>query len=162
MTNDEPHDDPVRVSVFVPADVAATFRLFTEETDSWWKRGSRFRIAGANHGTLHLEPRSSGRLFESFDSGGVTRVVRTGRVRTWEPPTRLTFEWRAVLCAPDEVTHVEVTFEPSATATRVTLTHRGWSALAPDHPARRALGPINVFWGELMTSLSELALRPPP
>jgi uncharacterized protein YndB with AHSA1/START domain len=159
MTNDELPGDSVRVSALVQADVAASFRLFTEETDSWWKRGSRFRIAGSNHGTLHLEPHLSGRLFESFDTGGVTRVVRTGRVRIWEPPTRLAFEWRAVQCAPDEVTEVEVTFEPSATATRVTLTHRGWSTLRPEHPARRDLGPMDVFWGELMSSLSELALR---
>src|SRR4029453_10334200 len=34
-----------------------------------------------------------------------------GRVRVWEPPARLVFEWRAVNFAPEEKTEVEVTFE---------------------------------------------------
>jgi uncharacterized protein YndB with AHSA1/START domain len=150
-------DNPVRVSQLVQADVAATFRLFAEETDAWWKRGPRYRIAGNNHGSLHLEPRLNGRLFESFESAGVTRVVRTGRVRAWEPPTRILLEWRAPQSAPSELTEVELTFAPAADATRVTLTHRGWHALSADHPARRELDPVRAFWIELLDSLAELA-----
>jgi uncharacterized protein YndB with AHSA1/START domain len=159
---DAPSDDFVRSSLLVHADVAATFRLFTEQTDAWWKRGPRFRIAGTNRGVLHLEPRLNGRLFESFDSGGVMRVVRTGRVRAWEPPTLIAFAWRAGQCAPHELTDVEVTFEPSGTATLVTVTNRGWKALGSDPPALRALEPISSFWDELLHSLDELALRSTP
>jgi uncharacterized protein YndB with AHSA1/START domain len=159
MTTGEIASDSVCVSMLIRADVAATFRLFTEKTDAWWKHGERFRIAGSNHGTLHLEPRLNGRLFESFDSGGVTRVVRTGRVRTWEPPTRVAFEWRAVHCSPSELTDVEVRFEPSARDTLVTLTNRGWNALGPEHTARHGLESIDAFWRELLDSLSELALK---
>ena len=155
---DERSDDSVRVSVRVNADVATTFRLFTEKTDAWWKRGPRYRMAGSSHGTLHLEPFVKGRLFESFDVAGVTRVVRIGRVRTWEPPARLVFEWRAVHSAPDEVTEVEVTFAPNDDATRVTLTHRGWNELGAGHPARQTLDPISAFWSELLGSLAALAV----
>jgi uncharacterized protein YndB with AHSA1/START domain len=151
-------ENPVRVSTLVKADLAATFKRFTEETDAWWKRGPRYRIAGTNHGSIHLEPRLNGRLFESYDTDGVTRVVRMGRVRVWEPSTRIVLEWRAPRCAPSEVSEVEVTFTPDANAdvTRVTLTHRGWNALPADHPARRELDPIRAFWIELLASLAAL------
>jgi uncharacterized protein YndB with AHSA1/START domain len=152
-------DDFVRVLLLAKADVAATFRLFTEQTDSWWKRGPRFRIAGDKPGVLHLEPFLNGRLFESFDNAGVMRVVRIGRIHTWEPPKRIAFAWRAVQCAPHEVTDVEVTFEPSGTDTLVTITNRGWNALGPDHLARRSLEPLSVFWDELLSGLGELAAR---
>jgi uncharacterized protein YndB with AHSA1/START domain len=150
-------DDPVRVSVLVEADVRATFRRFTEETDTWWKRGARYRIAGANPGSLHLEPFLHGRLFESFDRGGVRKVVRIGRLHTWDPPHLIAFEWRAPQCAANELTDVEVAFEPRGADTLVTVTHRGWSALAPDHPARRELGSPREFWTELLRGLVELA-----
>lgn len=149
--------DPVRVSTLVNAELATTFRLFTEETDAWWKRGARYRVAGSHHGTLHLEPRVHGRLFESFDSGGVTRVVRIGRVQVWEAPARIVFDWRAVHCAPHELSEVEVTFARNENSTQITLTHRGWNALSADHPARRALDPIRVFWDELLRSLADFA-----
>lgn len=149
-------EDSVRVSVLVQAGLNETFRLFTAETDRWWKRGPRYRIAGTNPGSLHLEPFLHGRLFESFDAGGVTRVVRVGRVSTWEPPRRIVLDWRAVGCAPNEATGVEVTFEPEGAQTRVALTHRGWNALPAQHPAR-ALDPIAAFWDELLQSLAALA-----
>lgn len=153
----EPAEESVRVSVLVRAGVTETFRLFTAATDTWWKRGPRYRIAGSNHGALHLEPFLHGRLFESFDAAGVTRVVRMGRVQVWEPPRRIVIEWRAVRCAPSELTEVEVTFEPEGASTRVTLTHRGWNALPVEHAARRELDPIATFWGELLQSLAALA-----
>jgi hypothetical protein len=43
----------------------------------------------------------------------------------------------------------------------VTVEHRGWSSLRPDHPARHGLpGPafsrvLGMFWGDLMTALRE-------
>lgn len=104
-----------------------------------------------------------GRLFETYDSPAGPRVAETGRVTLWEPPTRLVFEWQGVNFAPDERTEVEVAFEPSASGTLVTVTHRGWSRIRPDHPARH--GPetaaivrmLGLWWGELLTSLREHA-----
>jgi uncharacterized protein YndB with AHSA1/START domain len=90
-------------------------------------------------------------------------VHETGRVIAWEPPRRLVFEWRAANFAPSEKTEVEVSFDLSASGTLVTLTHRGWSRIRPDHPARHAkevpefVRMIGLWWGDLMTSLREHA-----
>src|SRR5690606_28131801 len=113
--------DQTRVSVSVAVPVDAAFRLFTEEIDQWWRRGLKYRVAGSRRGILALEPKVGGRLFESFDDADETRVVVTGRVTAWDPPTHLVFEWRAVNFAPHEKTEVEVTFEPTARGTLVTV-----------------------------------------
>ena len=127
--------DQVRVSVMVAVAPDAVFRVFTEEIDQWWRRGLKYRVAGARRGFIHIEPGVGGRLFESFASGGEARVVETGRVIAWEPPSRLAFERRSVTFAPSETTEVEVLFAPSASGTLITVTHRGWSQSDPTTPS---------------------------
>ena len=150
--------DQTKVSVRVAVSPSVAFQIFTEEIDLWWRRGLRFRIAGKNRGIIHLEPRLGGRLFESVETRAGTKVFDTGRITSWEPPDRLVFEWRAVNFAPAEKTEVEVTFEPLADGTMVTVLHRGWSAIRDDHPVRHGLvGPDflrmnGLWWGDLMTS----------
>ncbi|MEO8103167.1 MAG: hypothetical protein ABI790_11600 [Betaproteobacteria bacterium] len=67
--------------------------------------------------------------------------------------------WWLVNFAPDERTEVEVLFSPSASGTRVTVIHRGWSALRRDHPARHGLigaefiRMIGLWWGEQLKAL---------
>jgi uncharacterized protein YndB with AHSA1/START domain len=152
-------EDRVRVTVSVGIEPELAFRVFTEEIDQWWKRGPAYRSGKGDRGFLHLEPRVGGRLFESFESAGGTRVLQTGEVKVWDPPSRLVFDWRGVNFAPDEKTEVEVCFEPTATGTLVTLTHRGWSALRKDHPVRHGkdaqafLRSLGMWWGSLLTSL---------
>ena len=149
----------VSVQVAVPPDVA--FRVFTEEIDRWWRRGLKYRVAGARRGLIHIEAGVGGRLYESFDADGGTRVVETGRVTAWDPPARLAFEWRATNFAPGERTEVEVTFAASGDGTLVTVVHRGWGAIRPDHPVRHGLEStgflrmMGLWWGELMTGLRE-------
>ena len=151
--------DQARVSVAVAVEPVAAFRVFTEEIDRWWRRGPKYRNAGSNSGLIHLEPRVGGRLFESFAVAGRESVVDVGRVKVWEPPTRLVFSWRNANFAPDEWTEVEIEFTPSGTGTLVVVTHRGWSALRPDHPVRHGLQGaafarmIGLWWGEQMTAL---------
>ena len=143
---------------------ALAFEVFTQEIDLWWRRGLKYRVSGKGRGILHLEPRAGGRLFESIESDGATRVVETGCVTIWEPPSRLVFEWRAVNFAPSEKTEVEVTFAPSPSGTLVTVQHRGWSAIRPDHPVRHGedvpafLRTMGLWWGDLLTSLREHAV----
>ncbi|HTE54772.1 MAG TPA: SRPBCC domain-containing protein [Kofleriaceae bacterium] len=155
--------DVARVSVQVAVDPAAAFRIFTEEIDQWWRQGIRFRAAGKRTSILCLEAGVGGRLFESFETGKGSRIIETGRVTTWDPPSRLVFEWRGVNFAPDEKTEVEVLFQPSSTGTLVTVTHRGWSHLRPDHPARHGqpvpafIRSMGMWWGDLMTTLREHA-----
>jgi uncharacterized protein YndB with AHSA1/START domain len=160
MTAVRPGDQArATVLVQVPPDVA--FRVFTEEIDQWWRRGLRYRVAGGNRGFIHLEPRLGGRLYESFEDKGTTRVFETGTVTAWDPPSRLTFEWRGVTFAPGERTEVEVQFVPSASGTTVTVTHRGWASLRPDHPVRHGhdvpafIRMNGLWWGDLLSSLRE-------
>jgi uncharacterized protein YndB with AHSA1/START domain len=150
------------VSVLVEVDPPTAFRVFTEEIDRWWRRGLKFRVSGKRRGVIHLEPHVGGRLFESIDTTRGEKIVESGRVRAWDPPSRLAFEWRPQNFAPHEVTLVEVSFDPSPSGTLVTVTHSGWSKIRPDHPARHRqdtaafIGGLGRWWGELMSSLREL------
>lgn len=159
--------DQVRVSaqVAVPLDVA--FRIFTEDIDRWWKRGPGYRSAGTRRGFLHLEPRLGGRLYESFETKAGDKVFETGEITAWEPPTRLVFTWRASNFVEGESTEVEIAFKESGTGTLITVLHRGWASLRPDHPVRHGkevaafLRTMGLWWGSQLTSLRELAAAPP-
>jgi uncharacterized protein YndB with AHSA1/START domain len=150
----------VVVSVLVEVEPAEAFRVFTEEIDAWWRGGSKYRL-GRSRSVLHLEPKLGGRLFESFQTKAGERVRETGRVTCWEPPLRLVLEWRAANFASEEKTEVEVQFAPSPSGTLVTLEHRGWSQIRPDHPARHGqdspafIRSTGLWWADLMSSLRE-------
>ena len=130
-----------------PADA---FRIFTEEIDLWWRRGLKYRM-GRKDSVLQLEPKLGGRLFET-DAGKI--VHETGRITLWVSNF-----------TADEKTEVEVRFEPSPSGTLVTVQHRGFSRLRPDHPVRHGEAPsafmrrTALWWGSLFCSLREHALR---
>jgi uncharacterized protein YndB with AHSA1/START domain len=160
---DDPLYDQARVSVLVEVPPESAFQIFTEDIDRWWRRGMRYRVARGRDGVIHLEPGIGGRLYESLQAGGDTALKETGRVTAWDPPHRLAFEWRAVNFEPGELTFVEVQFDPTRSGTRVTVTHRGWSRIRPDHPVRHGLDEdafvrnMGRWWGDLMASLREVA-----
>ena len=153
--------DVARVSVFVrvPPDVA--FSVFTTETDRWWGKGPKYRRAGKRPGQVAFESGPGGRLFETVELPSGPRTFEVGKILVWEPPLRLSFEWRGANFKPYEKTLVEVTFEPARDGTTVTVRHSGWSVLPADHPARHGLTGrdfsrmMGMWWGELMTSLRE-------
>lgn len=147
--------------MLVEVDQEHAFRVFTQEIDQWWRSGLKYRIAAKGRSVLHLEPKVGGRLFEAFETDAGQKVVSTGTVTVWEPPSRLVFEWRAMNFAPGEATEVEVRFEPKPRGTLVVIKQRGWNRIRPDHPARHGL-PVagfirmmGLWWGDLMTSLRE-------
>jgi uncharacterized protein YndB with AHSA1/START domain len=171
--------------VLVRVPPADAFTLFTSRIDAWWRRGARFRHAGASASALiHLEPRLGGRLFESFavggagagagadggggGGGGEERVVEVGRVLVWEPPRQLVFSWRNAAFTPEQTTTVEVNFDAAAGggATQVSVVHRGWDGIPPDHPVRHGLGTaaflrmMGLWWGEQLASLRREATPP--
>ncbi len=156
--------DQVRVTVHVAVEPEVAFQVFTEEIDQWWRRGFKFRVSGNTAGVMRMEPRVGGRLFETIDTGSGPREIETGRVTKWEPPSRLVFDWRGVNFSPDEKTEVEVVFAQVQSGTSVTVTHRGWSQLRPDHPARHGLSNqefchmLGMWWSDLMTSLREFTV----
>jgi len=155
-----PAGDSCVVSVLVEVPPAEAFRVFSEEIDAWWRRGLRYRL-GKQRSVVHLEPGLGGRLFESFDNASGSQVFETGRVTLWQPPERLVLEWRAVNFAPSESTEVDVHFQPSESGTLVTVRHRGWSRLRPDHPVRHGkdaatfLRQMGFWWGDLASALRE-------
>jgi uncharacterized protein YndB with AHSA1/START domain len=154
--------DSARISVTVAVPPPLAFEIFTAEIDRWWRRGIKFRRAGARRGFLRIEPEVGGRLFESIDGDEGPHVVEVGRVSVWEPPRRLCFTWRNANFAAHEQTAVDVEFAPASAGTLVTVTHRGLAALRPDHPARHGLQGgefsrmIGLWWGEQMSSLRDV------
>lgn len=152
--------DAARVSVTVRVPCDEAFRIFTEEIDSWWRHGLKYRVA-RGRSVMALEPGVGGRLFERIGEGPEAKVIATGEVLEWTPPTRLVLRWRAVNFAPSEWTTVEIDFEALEDATRVRLVHRGWLAIRPDHPARHGQDVpaftrmLALWWGDLMSSLRE-------
>jgi uncharacterized protein YndB with AHSA1/START domain len=158
--------DKVTVTVTVSVEPAAAFEVFTTETDLWWRRGVRYRVAGRRPGTLGFEPRLGGRLFEQYESDDGPRTHVAGTITAWEPGARLEFDWRGSNFAPGEVTHVVVTFTATESGgTRVVLEHSGFAALRPDHPVRHGLPAeafthmIGMWWSDLLTALRVHALR---
>jgi uncharacterized protein YndB with AHSA1/START domain len=160
MTSPRP-GDAATVTVHVRVSQEDAFEVFTKEIDLWWRQGPKYRIAGRRRGALCFEPGPGGRLFETFEGTEGSRTIEVGRVTAWEPPARLSLEWRGVNFKPHEKTFVDVSFEPTETGTLVTVKHHGWSALPDDHPARHGnVGPafsrmIGLWWGGLMTGLRE-------
>jgi uncharacterized protein YndB with AHSA1/START domain len=148
--------ETARVTTFVAVTPDDAFEVFTGEIDLWWRRSIRFRIGGAKQSELcFVRDGQERRLVEHYANG--THVI--GKVLAWEPGKRLVFEWRLRNFAPNEVTEVEVRFEPIGEGTKVTLEHRGWDAMRSDHPARHGLqghafaAMIGGMWGELLTAL---------
>lgn len=125
--------DSVTVSTVVAVCPADAFEVFTEEIDAWWGRGPKYRFG--RNGTLRFEPGVGGRLVEVYDdvTGDLWEV---GRIKVWEPASRLVFAWRTPVNRPGESTEVEVRFEEHETGTRVTVVHRGWDQIPDDHPVR--------------------------
>jgi hypothetical protein len=147
--------DAVTVTTRVAVDPATAFAVFTGDIDRWWRRGKRFRFIdgdGDADGTLEF---IDGRLVER--GAGATHEV--GRVLTWEPGARLAFEFRGRLFGPGDLTVVDVRFEAEAGGTRVTVEHRGWDSLPPDHPAKHGYegtaftAMIGLLWADLLLPL---------
>ena len=151
--------DRASVTVRVEVEPEVAFEVFTNEIDRWWRRNIAYRVAGRRPGTMHLEPRLGGRIFEEYEGPGLHEA---GRITAWDPPHRLAFDWRAVNFGPGEVTHVEVTFTRTESgATELRLVHTGFAALRPDHPVRHGqppdifVGRMGRWWGDLLTSFRE-------
>lgn len=156
--------DFVTVTTRVSVEPGAAFEIFTAEIDAWWRRGPRFRAGFERKSVMRFEPGVGGRLLEVYDELG-DDVLELGRVRVWEPGARLVFDWRNRNFAPGQVTEVEVRFEPDAGGTRITLEHRGWERIPPEHPARHGLpasafsAMLGGFWSDLLLSARAHAAR---
>lgn len=150
--------DLVKAQVSVDVPLERAFELFTQNIDLWWRRSPRFRNFAEAQALVCIEPKLDGRVFESWSDGQDERVFEIGRVTLWQPPTALAFTWRNSNFTAGEVTHVEVTFSANGDATLVTVIHRGWAALPPNHPARHNAGvaafqqSLGRWWGDQLSA----------
>ena len=148
----------VMVALRVKATPQRAFEVFTRDIALWWRPNPLFRFTPRSPGTLAFEPQEGGRFTETLPSG---KVFEIGRVRVWEPGSRLVFGWRCAWFEPDQDTEVEVRFESVGEETRVTVEHRGWDSVPVENAARHGF-PAAVFlkreaewWRVLLGSLSE-------
>ena len=149
------------VTTVIAVERAKAFQLFTDDVDKWWKRGPRFRVDASRPSRMRFEPRVGGRFVEAYDDSSED-LFEHGKVRVWDPVDRIVFEMRGRDFQPDERTEVEVRFEDADAAggkTRVTVFHRGWELLPPDHPVRHGHegmafdNLMRTWWAELLVSL---------
>jgi uncharacterized protein YndB with AHSA1/START domain len=145
----------VIVAIRVPVTPDEAFDAFTEEIGLWWRPSALFQLTPRGDGVLAFENRE--RLITTLASG---KVFEIGKVTAWELGARLAFSWRHATFAPDQLTHVEVTFEAVGDETRVTVTHRGWDSIPQDHVARHGF-PLSSTqlhlakaWRENLTALA--------
>jgi hypothetical protein len=102
----------VVVSLRVPCSPIQAFDIFTQEIDAWWADTPTFRFTPRSPGQLAFEAPAGdapGRLVERLPNG---KVFEVGPVRDWRPGERLVVGWRQATFGPDQVTEVEVRFEP--------------------------------------------------
>ena len=148
----------VLVALRVSASAERAFDVFTQEIGEWWRPNALFRFTGQGPGRLMFEPGRAGRLVTVLATGETFEI---GRVRIWEPPSRLVFDWRQEEFDAGQATQVHVHFEPIGSETRITVEHFGWEGIPQEHAARHGF-PLQAiqlrqaeWWGMLLRSLQD-------
>lgn len=149
--------DRVIVTTIVGQEPAATFRLFTDEIGTWWRRGPRFQVSDDSSGVPRFVSDRTGRRLEIAGPGD--EVFELGRVTVWDPPERLSFEFRTREFAPDEHTRVLVRFEAVEAGTRVTVEHSGWAGIPVAHRSKKGLrglaftNLVGTWWADQLVAM---------
>ena len=114
---------PVVRSVRVACSQERAFRVFTEDTATWWPL--KTHSTGEDRAeSVSIEPRVGGLIIETMQGG---ETSEWGSVLAWEPFDRLVIEWRVKPEKP--ATEIEITFTPDGDGTVVRLEHRHWERL---------------------------------
>jgi uncharacterized protein YndB with AHSA1/START domain len=135
------------VTTVVGVDQMTAFRIFTEQTDAWWKRTLRHLHHPQTAATIRFE---EGRLLEQHEH----EAYELGVVSVWEPPERLVLSWLSDRPSAGDRTEVEVRFEPLGERTRVTVEHRGWTGLRPGDARSSVIG---LWWSDLLVNYAARA-----
>lgn len=152
----------VLVAMRVQATAPEAFRVFTEEIGQWWRPNGLFQFTENRDGTLSFEPGPQGRLIERYDDGTVFEI---GRVKVWDPPSRLVVGWREASFAADQETELHVRFAGSGEQTRITVEHFGWDHFPREHAARHGAELMafqqrfGEWWQALLTALDHRLTR---
>ena len=131
----------VLVSLRVAASPQRAFEVFTQEIGAWWRPNGLFQLTPRGDGELRFEGGEGGRLVTALPDG---KEFEIGRIGAWIPGEHLAFTWRQATFATDQVTQVDIRFEPVGDETRITVEHRGWDAIPQEHAARHGF-PLGVF-----------------
>jgi uncharacterized protein YndB with AHSA1/START domain len=152
----------VLVSLRVAATPERAFNVFVHDIGAWWRPNGLFHFTPRSPGILAFESGPAGRFTETFADGEIFEI---GRITTWEPGRRLAFTWRQASFPADQVTWVEVRFEPIGDETRVTVEHVGWDTVPQDHVARHGF-PDAIFlrrhaewWQLLLATMRSVAAK---
>lgn len=152
----------VIVSLRVKATPSRAFDVFTRDIGAWWQPNELFHFTPRSPGRVAMEAGEGGRFTETLVNG---KTFEIGRVIIWEPGVRLMLSWRQASFAPDQITHVDVSFEPVGDETRITVTHIGWDSVPDGHVARHSF-PDAVFlrrhaewWQQLLSSCADRLAR---
>jgi len=136
--------DPIRKKIVVPCDPHTAFRIFAQETASWWPLEHHSLSAGRlgkPAKAVTIEPGVGGRIFETAPTG---EIFHWGSVKSYEPGKSLCFSWH-VSEPVERSTEVEVTFTGRADGqTEVSLEHRNWEVLG--ETADETRGHYNNGW----------------
>jgi len=119
--------EPFRLAFDVDAPQVHAFETYTREIDRWWPASHTH--TGRSDLRIVLEGRVGGRIFERTPDGD---EFDWGRIRVWEPPSRLVYSWH-LLRDPMQATEVEIRFRSiDDDATRIEIEHRGWERLGAE------------------------------
>lgn len=146
----------IELALRVAATPERAFDAFTSETALWWRPNALFGFTPREPGIVAFEPGEGGRFIETRKDG---RIFEIGRITAWEPGRRLAFTWRQASFRPDQITHVEIRFDPVGDQTRITLSHEGFDRLPDGHVARHGMNGLYYaqrhagWWRELLESL---------
>ena len=137
---------PVRKTVRIRQPVDTAFALFTGRIAEWWPHTGHpvATGVGSSPGTVVLEPRPRGRIYQRRDDGVLDYW---GEVTVWEPPHRLVLAWHPT--GADTIpTEVEIVFTAETDGTRVELEHRGWDKLGA--AATAACSEYDSGWQDVL------------
>jgi uncharacterized protein YndB with AHSA1/START domain len=146
-------DSAVRREITVDATPERAFFVFTEQFDSWWPKSHH--IGEAELARAVIDP-EAGRWYEVGVDGS---TCDWGAILAYDPPRRLTLEWRiggtwVIETDPAAVSEIDVTFTPEGDATRVTLEHRHLDRHTEAEALRGAVGSEGG-WPGLLKLYSE-------
>jgi hypothetical protein len=107
----------VSVSVEVALGPAAAFAVFTAEVGTWYKQDRHTVVDVKRTKTLRFEPFVGGHFIAVYDlDSGEGHEM--GRITVWEPGRRLVF-------IDGRDLEVDISFKPTPSGCRVTVTERG-------------------------------------
>ena len=126
----------VYVAMRVKATPERAFAAFVEEIGVWWRPSIMFQTMPRPVRLSFEAPGPDGAGGRLIETRAGDKVFEIGKIRVWEPPSRLVFSWRQANFPPDLLTEVEVGFEAVGEETRVSIEHRGFDQMPKESAAR--------------------------